>query len=539
MAEVAAQTQSIPGPRPMAGPWARLGVRWKIVALVGASMLLLALLLVALFAQQARAIVVGELRDRAHAMAQGLAKNLAYAASAGDVIGLQLAADGTVRDTPDVAYVFFRESSGAVLAHARQAALRERDPDSLPRPASDGSRERTLDVAGMTVLDVMEPIMGAEGAKAIGAAQVGIRVDRLTNQIGMVVTRAALLAAAVLAGCMIAGYLLARMLSVPLERLTAAAAGVAGGDLRQEVRATGADEVANLGRSFQTMSESLRGMLRELSGVATRVDGEGRDILGSAAKQSAMANQQAAALNETSTTVAQIAQTAKVATDQADRVIAVAQRSEELSVDGRKVVEEAVASIVSLGAQVRAIAQAMNDLTRRAQQIGDIVATVKELAEQSNLLALNASIEASRAGEHGRGFSVVAMEMGKLAEQSRAAAGQVRNMLADVEKGTREAAGATDEGSKRAQAAIQLAQGAGRSIEGLADVIRESSQAARQIATNTRQQTAGVEQIVAAVEQLSTAMADSVEGTRVIERGASNLNSLSQQLLETVKRYRV
>ncbi|HEY6006337.1 MAG TPA: methyl-accepting chemotaxis protein [Anaeromyxobacter sp.] len=533
MSEVASQTH------PAAGPWARLGLRWKIVGLIGASMLLLAGLLVALFAQQARAIVVGELRDRAHAMVQGLAKNLAYATSSGDVIALQLAADGTVRDTPDVAYVFFREASGPVMAHARQAALRERDPESLPKPASDGARERTLDLSGMTVLDVTEPIMGAEGAKVIGTAQVGMRVDRLTSQIGAVVVRAALLAAAVLAGCMIAGYLLARLLSVPLERLTAAAAGVAGGDLRQEVRAAGADEIAGLGRSFQTMAESLRGMLRDLTGVAARVDGEGRDILGSAAKQSAMASQQAAAINETSTTVAQIAQTAKLATDQADRVIAVAQRSEELSVNGRKVVEDAVTSIMSLGEQVRAIAKAMNDLNRRTQLIGDIVATVKELAEQSNLLALNAAIEASRAGEHGRGFSVVAAEMGKLAEQSRAAAGQVRSMLADVEKGTREASGATEEGSKRAQAAIDLAQGAGRNIEGLAEVIRESSQAARQIAINTRQQTAGVEQIVAAVEQLSTAMADSVEGTRVIERGASNLNTLSQQLLETVKRYRV
>ena len=516
---------------------ARLGLRWKMVGLIGASMLLLAGLLVALFAQQARAIVVDELRDRAHSMAHGLAKNLAYATAAGDVIALQLAAEGTVRDTPDVTYVFFRESKGPVLGHARHAALRERDPESLPRPAGDG-RERTLELAGMTVLDVSAPIVGAEGSGVIGAVQVGMRLDRLTGRIGAVVTRAALLALAVLAACVVAGYFLARMLSVPLEQLSAAAAGVAGGDLRQEVRAPGTDEIAELGRSFQTMAEGLRGMLRELSGVAARVDGEGRAILASAARQSAMASQQAAALNETSSTVAEIAQTAKVATDEADRVISVAARSEELSLEGRKVVEDSVSAIMNLGEQVRAIARAMDDLTERTQQIGDIVATVKELAEQSNLLALNAAIEASRAGEHGRGFSVVAAEMGNLAEQSRSAAAQVRRMLADVEKGTREAARATDEGSKRAQAAIELAQGAGRNIEGLAEVLRESSQAARQIAANTRQQTAGVEQIVAALEQLSTAVSDSVEGTRVIERGASSLNDLSQQLLQTVKRYR-
>jgi methyl-accepting chemotaxis protein len=252
-----------------------------------------------------------------------------------------------------------------------------------------------------------------------------------------------------------------------------------------------------------------------------------------------MATQQASAITETSATVSEIAQIAKTATAQADRVIEVAQHSEDLSLKGKEKVEEVVSAMVLLGEQVKTTVTTMNQLSLRAQQIGDVIATVRELAEQSNLLALNAAIEASRAGEHGRGFSVVALEMRNLAEQSKAAAGRVRTMLGEVEKWTREAVEATGQGEKQAQTSIQLAEAAGGSIEGLAEAIRESSLAAKQIAANTRQQTTGVEQILAAVAQLSQAMTETVAGTKQIERGTESLSDLSSRLLQSVQRYQV
>jgi methyl-accepting chemotaxis protein len=202
-------------------------------------------------------------------------------------------------------------------------------------------------------------------------------------------------------------------------------------------------------------------------------------------------------------------------------------------------VAESVAGMEKLGEQVRAIAVAITELNERTLQIGDIITTVRDVAEQSNLLALNASIEAAKAGEHGRGFAVVAMEMRALAEQSKLAANQVRGLLGEVQKGTKAAVAATDEGSRRAQAAMALAQSAGSAILGLAEVIKESSAAARQIAGNTRQQTIGVEQIATAMSELSVAMADSVNGTRQIEQVAGNLSNLSKKFSELVGRYQL
>ena len=252
-----------------------------------------------------------------------------------------------------------------------------------------------------------------------------------------------------------------------------------------------------------------------------------------------MSAQQAAAINETTTTASEIAQTSKQATEHANSVIEITQRSDDLSRAGLNTVEEAVKASAALGDQVTRIAATMADLSERTQQVGEIIASVKDLAEQSNLLALNASIEASKAGEHGRGFSVVAMEMRNLAEQSRQAAVQVRSILQEIQRGARDAAAATDEGAKRASAAVRLSRSAGEAIEGLALVIKDSALAARQIAANTRQQTIGVEQIVSAVSELSAAINESAEGTRIIEAGSASLSTMSKQLAEAVGRYRV
>jgi methyl-accepting chemotaxis protein len=334
-------------------------------------------------------------------------------------------------------------------------------------------------------------------------------------------------------------YLLAGRIASPIEVLRDAAAAIAAGDLSRPIRVRSVAEVADLAASFAAMTGALQATLAELRDAAIRLESGASEILGNVSRQAAMASQQAAAINETSTTATEIAQTAKQATSHADAVIAMTHRSDELSQEGLHVVEEAVSASASLGEQVNRIAATMADLSERTLQVGEIIASVKDLAEQSNLLALNASIEASKAGEHGRGFAVVAMEMRNLAEQSKQAAVAIRGILVEIQKGAKDAAAATDEGAKRASAAMGLARSAGETIEGLAMVIRESAVAARQIANNTRQQTIGVEQIVSAISELSAAMQESAEGTRSIERGTAALSDISGRLAGAVRRYRV
>jgi methyl-accepting chemotaxis protein len=533
----------------------RLSLRTKIMAITGVSGALVAAILLAVSSLQTRAALRHEFSERAHAVAIQLAYSLGYPTFTQDKVELGRAASATVRELADVAYVVVRDHRGQVISQALAGQLAGHGV-VLPE-APERARERVLEVGGWTVQESSTAIYferKVEGGGAdplapggdhryervpVGTVQVGLHLNSLDAAVSRIVLGALGLGLLVLLGSLITVSLLARLLIVPLERLARAAAGIAAGNLRQQVDVSSRDEVGDLARSFATMTERLTELLKDLRSASADIEREASNALTTASQQAAMAHQQASAINETGATVAEIAQTSKQATTYADSVISGSTRSESLSSEGQKVVGESVSGMEKLSEQVRTIALAITELNEQTLQIGDIITTVKDVAEQSNLLALNASIEAAKAGEHGRGFAVVAMEMRTLAEQSRVAATQVRALLGEVQKGTRAAVSATEEGSRRALAAMQLAQSAGSAIMGLTEMLRDSSSAARQIGGNTRQQTIGVEQIAAAMNELNTAMADNVEGARRIEQVASNLSDLSKRLSDLVGRYQL
>ena len=519
-------------------PVARLSLRVKILAITGVTGALVAGLLILTFWMQMGGALRDDLSRRARSASTELARTLSPLMSGGaEEARLQGLMAEVQRHVPDVAYVLVRDARGTLVGKASG----ERFVGEVVSAAdSDATVDRRLSLSGRWVVETSVPIFSQGGAlRRVGTVQVALHEEALVAALSRSTRFTLMLGAGVLVACLLAAWLMSGMLIVPLERLARGAAGIASRNLKQQFDVAGTDEIGDVARSFAGMAGELTHLVQDLRGAAAEMEREATGILATATRQSAMAHQQASAINETSTTVAEIAQTSKQATAYADSVIAQTQKSETLSAEGQKVVAESVSGMENLGEQVKAIALAITDLNERTLQIGDIISTVKDVAEQSNLLALNASIEAAKAGEHGRGFAVVAMEMRTLAEQSRLAAEQVRGLLNEVQKGTRAAVSATEEGSRRAQAAVELARSAGSTIMGLSEVIRESSGAARQIAGNTRQQTIGVEQIAAAMGELTSAMGDSVEGTRRIEQVAGSLSTLSKRFSDLAGRYQL
>ena len=178
-------------------------------------------------------------------------------------------------------------------------------------------------------------------------------------------------------------------------------------------------------------------------------------------------------------------------------------------------------------------------LSEQRQAIGEIITTVGDLAEQSNLLAVNAAIEAAKAGEQGRGFAVVAQEVKRLAEQSKQATAQVRGILNDIEKATTTAVLATEQGSKAVDAGARQSVGAGESIRSLADSIGDATQAATQIAASSQQQLIGMDQIVMAMESIKQASVQNVVSTKQAAVSAQSLHELGQRLKLMVAQYQV
>jgi methyl-accepting chemotaxis protein len=324
----------------------------------------------------------------------------------------------------------------------------------------------------------------------------------------------------------------------PLSRIRQVAAALARGRVPARLDLSGGDrQVVALAREMDDLGLAIRGRRDDLRADVARLAKESSGLLAGLAGHRA-APEPGETLRRADATAAGIADLARATAGEAESVMAVNQRAEELSGQGSSAVEQAIHSAGALGEQVRRIAATVRDLSEQTLQVGEIVATVEDLAEQSNLLALNASIEAAKAGERGRGFAAVAMEMRNLAEQSRQAAVQVRSILGEIQQHAGEAALATEEGSSRAALATGRACSAGEAIEGLAEVIRGSAGSARAIADRARQQAAGAAELVAAIAALGAASRQRAEESAVLEARAAGIAALAGRLTATAESFR-
>ncbi|MEK6210806.1 MAG: CHASE3 domain-containing protein [Pseudomonadota bacterium] len=322
-----------------------------------------------------------------------------------------------------------------------------------------------------------------------------------------------------------------------LRAMATAAEQIAAGDLRSVVKPQSPDDV--LGNAFARMSEDLRAQIRALVDGANVLGSAASEIVASTSQLAASASESAAAVSETTTTVEEVRQTAQVASQKAKLVSDSAQKAAQISQGGRKSAEDVAAGMNRIRQQMEAIAASMVRLSEQSQAIGQIIATVEDLATQSNLLAVNAAIEAAKAGEHGKGFGVVAQEVKSLAEQSRQATNQVRTILGDIQKATGAAVMATEEGGKAVEAGTRQTEVAGGSIQALAGSVNEAAQAATQIAASSQQQLVGVDQVAGAMESIKQASAQNVASAKQMETAARNLNELGQRLKQMVERYKV
>ncbi|HVF85618.1 MAG TPA: methyl-accepting chemotaxis protein [Abditibacteriaceae bacterium] len=322
-----------------------------------------------------------------------------------------------------------------------------------------------------------------------------------------------------------------------LRDMAGVAGQIAAGDRRAQPRPQSGKDV--LGNAFAAMIENLRRVLADLSEAASVLGTSSSEIVASTSQFAANATETSVAVTETTATVAEVRQTAQVSSDKARSVSNSAQKAAEISLEGRQATEATGADIERIQEQMESIAESMVRLSEQSRDIGAIIATVDDLAQQSNLLAVNAAIEAAKAGEQGKGFAVVAQEVKNLAEQSRQATNQVRTILKDIQKATSAAVMATEQGSKAVETGVRQSARAGEAIGALSDSVDEAAQAATQIAASSQEQLVGMDQVVMAMESIKQASGQNVDGARQLETAAHDVNELGQRLKQLVERYQV
>lgn len=312
---------------------------------------------------------------------------------------------------------------------------------------------------------------------------------------------------------------------------------IAAGDLTKEVKPASERDVIQT--SIAEMQRNLRDVLRQIFNAANVLSASASQINASVSQVAAGASEAAATISQTTATVEEVKQTAQLNNAKVRQVADAAQQAALTSEQGRLAVEGTSTGMTRIRNQMDAISSSMTRLGEQTLAIGEIIASVSDLAEQSNILAVNASIEAAKAGEHGRGFAIVAQEVRSLAEQSKQATGQVRTILNDVQKATSAAMMAIEQGSKAVNAGLQQSEEAGHSIASLAESMSRASQAAGQIAASSQEQVVGVDQITVAIRNIEEASTQNAVAMRQVQESVQNLNTLGLELKSLLERYKI
>ncbi|HEY1015550.1 MAG TPA: methyl-accepting chemotaxis protein, partial [Herpetosiphonaceae bacterium] len=321
---------------------------------------------------------------------------------------------------------------------------------------------------------------------------------------------------------------------------SAFAAEVASGNLSTRLSVNGRqDELAQLGHSLNTMVERLHAITSQVQQTNAAIVAAATEILAATNQQASSANEQSAAIAQTSTTIEEIKAIAVQTAHQATQVAHDSQSALQVARQGTQAVEETVGGMGQIRQRVDSIAQTILGLAEQTQAIGEIITTVNQLSDQSNLLALNAAIEAARAGEQGKSFAVVAQHVRDLADRSKAATGQVRDILGEIQRATANAVLVTDEGTKGVETGARLAGEAGQVIHRIAAEVESGAQANVQMAAAAQQQTAGMDQIGQAMLSIQQATTQTLASTRQAERAATDLHRLAQALQQTIAAYQL
>ncbi|WP_236048580.1 methyl-accepting chemotaxis protein [Paractinoplanes ovalisporus] len=277
-----------------------------------------------------------------------------------------------------------------------------------------------------------------------------------------------------------------------------------------------------------------RDLRREVGAAVGHIQSSSAQLEAAAAQQASGGRDQASAMNEITTTISELLITSRQISDSAQRVSKIAEETADAARNGDATIDQTRASIAAIRTQVDQIVQHMLALGEKSQQIGGVVDLVSELAEQTNILAINATIEASGAGEWGRRFAVVAEEIRKLADRTAGSAKEIRALIEDVRGAVNTTVMATEIGAKAVDSGSRKFDEATSSFRRIADLVSTTSDATREIELSTKQQTTAVEQVNVAASDTARVTRETESSAVQTKQTAAHLSTLSGELLDLV-----
>ncbi len=353
----------------------------------------------------------------------------------------------------------------------------------------------------------------------------------LTLVIGAIVISVAL--------SLILGIMIIRSISSAASALIHASNAMANGDLTGRVRLASRDELGTIGNSFDAMADSFTDALRkvaasssQVASAATLVNSTAVRIATGAEEVAAQSATVATAGEEMSATSGDIAQNCQMAAEGAQRAAHSAQ-------NGAQVVEATISVMGQIASKVQESAKTVESLGERSDQIGAIIGTIEDIADQTNLLALNAAIEAARAGEQGRGFAVVADEVRALAERTTRATREIGEMIKAIQSETKGAVVAMEQGVRQVEAGTIEAGKSGDALRHILDQVNDVAMQVNQIATAAEEQTATTSEISNNMQQITQVVQDTASGAHESATAANQLSGNAEELQRLVSQFKM
>lgn len=366
----------------------------------------------------------------------------------------------------------------------------------------------------------------------------------------------------------IISFFISIMISRPVQKISQAAMQIADGDLTGEaIVLRNRDELGGLADSFNTMTANLRGMIEAVGTTSEQVAASSEELQASAEQNTKAAEQISETVEElsagTSDQVGMVQRSSQAMNEMAlgtGQIAELAQSVSESAVDaanqsaeGNIILQEAVGQMNSVQESITSLSELMAGLGERSAQIGTITEVINGIAGQTNLLALNAAIEAARAGEHGRGFAVVADEVRKLAEESSASAQQITQLVQLIQQDTRHAVEAVKANGVETQSGMEIVTNAGFVFKEILNAVNKVAGEIQEVSAGAEQIAASSDEVVKFMEQISTISESASEGTHnvsaateeqlasmeEIAASAASLSQMAEQLQEQVSKFKV
>ncbi|USN98809.1 MAG: methyl-accepting chemotaxis protein [Phycisphaeraceae bacterium] len=353
-----------------------------------------------------------------------------------------------------------------------------------------------------------------------------------------------LITAALVTGIIVGSFipfLIVRRTTGPLRLLIASIRDIAEGegDLTKRLRMSRGDEIGELAGWFDTFVERVHGIISEVAGTSGEVAAASTQIAASSEQMSAGLSDQtrqveqiSSAIEEMSSSIMEVARSASDAANDADS-------AGRFATDGGKLVADTVEGMGEISMAVGCGANSVTELGHKSEQIGSIIEVINDIADQTNLLALNAAIEAARAGEHGRGFAVVADEVRKLAERTSEATKEVSRSIGEIQSETAKAVELIGSGAARVGDGVALANKAGEALTQIVTSSQSLAQRVASIATATDEQSGVSEEIARGVDRISTVTRQSSEGAGQAAIAAGTLSREAEKLRALIGQFKL